>query len=308
MKFIFKIVLTSVICINCGSALAANWVFLGKNQNEGVDFYLNFEALDYQSNIVKYQVRSDFPGPKQFQGYTYYSILSTYESSCSEGAAKIISRTFLGQRFEPLNTDYPQGQAINLSANPNGILTTTSDGLCELSKLKVKNINLSITQNWDEDLLFDSNNTPTSINRYQVASKSIQKIGNFLLITQMLTYNQAQPIGSSFYKNLVAISAFDCSIQQRSGFILGMNYESEASYAKAVGVGGSGKASSFTPFAKAENTAKFANYCQKLSDPVAPPATQQRPANPMPSNGPKQPTLHAPSPSKSAPVKSDSLL
>ena len=307
MNFLVKTFVPLLILLTCNFALATNWVLVGKNQNDGSIFYADFDSLDFQTTTVKYKIKTELPGLKQFQNYTYLSVVSNYESSCIDGTARSMSRTFYGQRSEPLGTDYNPAQIITLSTFPNGIHTLISDGLCQLNILNVKQINLSINQSWDVDLPFNVVNSAQT--RLQVASKAIQKIGNYLIYPQNISFNQPQPAGDLFFKNVVVISSYNCTTEQKSGDLLRINYDSDSSFAKLVSGGGSGKATTFTPFARAENTARFNSYCRSLSEGKDSGAqVSQKPAissAPSPTIKPKVPN---PAPTKSTPVKSDSLL
>jgi hypothetical protein len=304
MNLIIKTFLSALLFVVCGTSLATNWVRVGKNQNDGSTFFIDFDSLEFQSSIVKYKLKTELPGPKQFQNYTYWSTISSYDSNCNDGTARSMSRMFFGQRSEPLGSDYTLLQPINLSEFPNGIHTLISDGLCQLNKLNVKQVNLSINQPWDIDLPFNSSNPAQT--RLQTASKAIQKIGNYLIFPQNVSFSQPQPVGDLFYRDIVVITTYNCTTEQRSGDLLRINYDSDSNFAKPVSGGGSGKAATFTPFARAENTARFNAYCKSSSEGKdSNSLSNKKPATSAPQiNKPTQ----APPQNKPTPVKSDSLL
>ena len=235
-----------ILLVVCSTSYAINWVRVGKNQNDGSTFYVDFDSLDYQAPVVKYKLKTELPGPKQYQNYTYTSAINDFESNCSNSTARSIARTFYGQRSEPLGSEYTPSQTITLSESPNGIHTLMGDGLCQLNRLNAKQVNLSINQPWDVDLLFNSVNSAQT--QIQTASKAIQKIGNYLIFPQNVSFNHPQPAGELFYKNIVLIASYNCTTEQRSGNLLYINYDSDGNYARPVIGGGTGKATIFTPF------------------------------------------------------------
>jgi len=281
-----------LIC-STSQSFAVNWVFNGQSSDNS-RFAVDMDKLDYTSPIVKYVYRHD-PGSgskKTPNGLNYSYTASQYAADCSIGTSKEVSRSYMEEKGWLVSTGTPNPQPIILSQSPNGVHTVLVNALCFLNKSGVRPMDLSLYQDWTDDLVFIPSNDPRSaLTRYMISPKSMQKKGDLLFFVQSITYAQEQLFADRPYRVRVAVGAFNCRTEDRSPMLLSMYYQENEH--QALGWAGVQNPDNFTAFSRYENTEKFRRYCANFSESRG---TYQGPS-------PESRNVYRPRPAPVAPVR-----
>jgi hypothetical protein len=310
-RWLAKVLMVGLLCGIAPSSFALNWVFNGQSADGG-RFWLDMDSLDFSTPTVRYMVRHDPVASvkKTPNGLNYAYTASQYVADCGMGTSQEVSKNYMEGRGWLVATGNPSQEVMVLSQRPNSIHTVLVNALCFLNKAGLRSVNLSLSQEWTEELaIVPNNDVRSALSRYTVAPQSLQKKGDLLFFVQNLTYQQNQLFGDRAFATRVAIGAFNCRTEERSSLLLSMYYLDQDP--QAQGWSGTSNPDTFMAFSRYENTEKFRRYCMRFSESRG---MNQAPLSPLPrSNATSKPLPVPPKPieeekKKIPPVRSDSLL
>lgn len=88
-----KVILMLLLAVVSGNVMA-EWVAIGKSDDDGMTIYANPSTIRKNGNIVKMWTLNDFTTMQTYAGYSYMAVRSQGEFNCKDELYRILATTY----------------------------------------------------------------------------------------------------------------------------------------------------------------------------------------------------------------------